>query len=84
MDIREDPARPFPLPRDPRPDRIRVHANGWTCGAKTAREMADRAADVAGLGSNTIKAYPFQNDESETAIAENVRAVDSLARRLMK
>lgn len=56
-------------------DRIRVYANGWTSGAKTAREMADRAAEVVGLGFNAIKLYPFQNDEAETAVAENVRAV---------
>jgi galactonate dehydratase len=56
-------------------DRIRVYANGWTSGAKTAKEMADRAAEVVGMGFNAIKLYPFQNDEPEQAIAENVRAV---------
>jgi galactonate dehydratase len=56
-------------------DRIRVYANGWTSGAKTAKEMADRAAEVVGMGFNAIKLYPFQNDEAEQAIAENVRAV---------
>lgn len=56
-------------------DRIRVYANGWTSGAKTAKEMADRAAEVVSLGFNAIKLYPFQNDEPERAIAENVRAV---------
>ena len=56
-------------------DRIRVYANGWTAGARTAKEMADRAAAVAGMGFNAIKLYPFQNDESEQAIAANIRAV---------
>lgn len=56
-------------------DRIRVYANGWTSGAKTAKEMADRAAEVVKMGFTAIKLYPFQNDEPETAIAENVRAV---------
>jgi len=56
-------------------DRIRVYANGWTAGARTAKEMADRAVAVAGMGFNAIKLYPFQNDESEQAIAANIRAV---------
>ena len=56
-------------------DRIRVYANGWTAGARTAKEMADRAAAVARMGFNAIKLYPFQNDESEQAIAANIRAV---------
>jgi galactonate dehydratase len=56
-------------------DRIRVYANGWTSGAKTAKEMADRAAEVVGMGFDAIKFYPFQNDEPEKAIVNNIRAV---------
>jgi len=37
--------------------------------------MADRAAEVVKSGFNAIKFYPFQNDESEKIIVENVRAV---------
>ncbi|RPJ05625.1 MAG: mandelate racemase/muconate lactonizing enzyme family protein, partial [Deltaproteobacteria bacterium] len=56
-------------------DRIKVYANGWTSGAKTAGEMADRAVEVVRMGFNAIKFYPFQNDEPEKTIVGNVRAV---------
>ena len=56
-------------------DRIRVYANGWTSGAKTATEMAERAAQVVEMGFDAIKFYPFQDGESEKTIAKNVRAV---------
>jgi galactonate dehydratase len=56
-------------------DRIRVYANGWTSGARTAGEMADRAERVVGLGFDAIKLYPFQNDEDERGIVRNVAAV---------
>lgn len=56
-------------------DRIRVYANGWTSGAKSAKQMAERAAEVVKMGFTAIKLYPFQNDEPEKAVVENVRAV---------
>jgi galactonate dehydratase len=56
-------------------DQIRVYANGWTSGARTAGEMAERAGRVVGLGFDAIKLYPFQNDEDERAIVRNVAAV---------
>ncbi len=56
-------------------DRVRVYANGWTSGAKDAKAMAERAAEVVRLGFTAIKLYPFQHDEPEAAIVENIRAV---------
>jgi galactonate dehydratase len=56
-------------------DRIRVYANGWTSGARTAGEMADRAERVVRLGFDAIKLYPFQNDEDERGVVRNVAAV---------
>lgn len=56
-------------------DKIRVYANGWTSGAQTSKDMARRALEVVKLGFNAIKFYPFQNNEPERAIVENVRAV---------
>ena len=56
-------------------DRIRVYANGWTSGAKTPGEMAERAAKVVSMGFDAIKFYPFREQDSEKAIVDKVRAV---------
>jgi galactonate dehydratase len=56
-------------------DRIRVYANGWTSGARSAKEMGERAAELVSMGFTAVKLYPFENDDPEATVVENVRAV---------
>ena len=56
-------------------DKIRVYANGWSRGANTPEQMAERAVQAVGLGFDAIKFYPFLNDETADEAVENVRAV---------
>ncbi len=56
-------------------DKIRVYANGWSRGATTPEEMAQRALKVVKLGFSALKLYPFLNNEDEKAAVQNVRAV---------
>ena len=56
-------------------DRNRVYGNGWTSGARSAKEMAERAAALVAMGFDAVKFYPFENDDPEDTVVENVRAV---------
>jgi len=56
-------------------DKIRVYANGWSRGAKSPEDMAQRAAEVVDMGFDAIKVYPFLNNEDVKGGVENVRAV---------
>lgn len=62
-------------------ERIRVYANGWSRGAKTPQEFAERALEVIARGFTAIKFYPAsfltsKNErEMEKAAVENMRAV---------
>jgi galactonate dehydratase len=62
-------------------EKIRVYANGWSRGAKTPQEFAERALEVVERGFTAIKFYPAsfltsKNErEMERAAVENMRAV---------
>ena len=63
-------------------DRIRVYANGWSGGASTPDQLAEKAAQVIEMGYSALKFDPipgpwrtFVSREVENATVENVRAV---------
>jgi galactonate dehydratase len=62
-------------------ERVRVYANGWSRGAKTPQDFADRAKEIVERGFTAIKFYPasfmaLQGErEAEKAAVENMRAV---------
>lgn len=62
-------------------EKIRVYANGWSRGAKTSQEFAERALEVIQKGFTAIKFYPASfltsktEREMEKAAVENMRAV---------
>jgi galactonate dehydratase len=56
-------------------DKVRVYANGWSRGAESPADMAQRAAEVVYMGFGAIKVYPFLNNEDAKGGVENVRAV---------
>jgi galactonate dehydratase len=63
-------------------DKIRVYANGWSEGAKTPRELAEKAQKVIEMGFTALKFDPipgrwrtFVSRQIEDQTIENVRAV---------
>jgi galactonate dehydratase len=62
-------------------EKIRVYANGWSRGAKTPEQFAERALEVVKRGFTAIKFYPASflasnsEREIERAAVENMRAV---------
>ena len=63
-------------------DRVRVYANGWSGGAATPDQLAEKAVQVVETGYSALKFDPipgpwrtFVSREVEKATVENVRAV---------
>ena len=62
-------------------EKIRLYANGWSRGAKTPQDFAERALEVIQRGFTAIKFYPASfltcKNERELvkAAVENIRAV---------
>ncbi len=62
-------------------DRIRAYANGWSRGAQSPEEFAERALEVVAMGYTAIKWDPFKqaglfiDTETANAAVANVRAV---------
>ena len=56
-------------------DTIRVYANGFSRGAGTPEEMAERAVEAVHLGFTAIKIYPFINTEDDRTAMNYVRSV---------
>jgi galactonate dehydratase len=63
-------------------DKIRVYANGWSDGAKTPRELAEKAQKVIEMGFTALKFDPipgrwrtFVSRQIEDQTIENVRVV---------
>ena len=63
-------------------DRVRVYANGWSGGAATPDQLAEKAVQVIEMGYSALKFDPipgpwrtFVSREVERATVENVRAV---------
>ena len=63
-------------------DKIRVYANGWSGGAGTSEELAQKASEVIEMGFTALKFDPlpgpwrtFVSKDVERAAVENVRAV---------
>ena len=63
-------------------DKIRVYANGWSEGAKTADALAERASQVIEMGFTALKFDPipgpwrtYVSRQVEKQTIENVRAV---------
>ncbi|MCH8186564.1 MAG: galactonate dehydratase, partial [Chloroflexi bacterium] len=63
-------------------DKIRVYANGWSGGAGTSEELAQKASEVIEMGFTALKFDPlpgpwrtYVSKDVERAAVENVRAV---------
>lgn len=58
-------------------ETIKVYANGWTRGAQSPQELAERALMVIEQGFTAVKFYPFPFSKSGDlkAATENVKAV---------
>ena len=63
-------------------DKIRVYANGWSGGAKTPEDLADKASQVIEMGFTALKFDPipgpwrtYVDKTVEQQSIENVRAV---------
>ena len=63
-------------------DKIRVYANGWSGGAKTPEDLADKASQVIEMGFTALKFDPipgpwrtYVDKTVEQQAIENVRAV---------
>ena len=62
-------------------EKIRVYANGWSRGAKSPEDFADRAREIVARGFTAIKFYPASflalqgESAAEKAAVENMRAV---------
>ena len=58
-------------------DKVRVYANGWTKGAASIDEVANRAQRLVEKGFDAIKFYPFRGYKCVADVVEKVRIVRS-------
>ena len=62
-------------------EKIRIYANGWSRGAKSPQDFADRALEITQRGFTAIKFYPgsfstaINDREWENSTVENMKAV---------
>ncbi len=57
-------------------DEVKMYANGWFSGAKTAEEFAQKAKDAVALGVKALKWDPFGKSHMTISKEDMAKAVD--------
>ena len=57
-------------------DEVKMYANGWFSGAKTAEEFAEKAKDAVALGVKALKWDPFGKSHMTISKQDMQKAVD--------